>query len=174
MTMPADQDRCTVIFAFNIQDGAIEDLDVTGRTVALAVDAPRLMSDGGWKVGMYVDDAASDEQFEALSAVFTGQRGGVWAALAPLVGELIGAERAPIAYAGDGRTHRLRVGDAIDMEIEDWVPPGGTEVAKLTGMTFPGPDLTIAKSTRSHVDAFGITMDSPGTNGHYAPFSWAT
>ncbi len=173
LTMPADQERCTVVFAFHVQRGAIDGLEVSGRTVVLVADAPRLMSEGGWKVGMYVDQAASDEQFEALSAVFTGQRGGIWAVVAPLVGELLGAERVPIEFVDDGRTHRLRVGDAIDMEVEDWILPGGDEVAKLTGMTFPAPVLTLAKATRSHVDAFGIRMDSPGTNGHSAPFSWA-
>jgi hypothetical protein len=171
--MPADQDRCTVVFAFQIQDGQVEDLDVAGHTVVVVVDAPRVMSDGGWRVGLYVDDAASDEQFEGLTAVFSGQRGGIWAAVSPLVGELLGAERVPIAYVDDGRRHRLRVGDAIDMEIEDWILPGGTEVAKLTGIVFPAPVLTMATSTRSHVAAFGISMDSPGTNGHSAPFSWA-
>jgi hypothetical protein len=122
---------------------------------------------------MYVDDGASDDQFAALSAVFTGQRGGVWAAVSPLIGTVLGAERAAISFIDDGRAHRLSVGDAIDMEIEDWIVPGGEEVATLTGMTFPAPTLTMATATRSHVDAFGIRMDSPRKNGHSAPFSWA-
>jgi len=126
----------TVVLAFNIQRGQIHDLDVGGRTVVIVADAPRLMSEGDWKVGMYVDDVATDEQFAALGAVFTSQRGGVWAAVSPLIGSVLG-------------------------------------LATLTGMTFPAPILTMATSTRSHVDAFGIRMDSPGKNGHSAPFSWA-
>jgi hypothetical protein len=173
LTMPGDTERCTVVFTFNITRGTVDRLDVGGRTVVVVADAPRLMSEGGWKVGMYVDEAASDDQFDALTAVFGGQRGGIWSALAPLVGELLGAERVPIEVVEDGRTHRLRVGDIIDIEVEDWLLPGAEEVAKLTGMVFPAPELTIAKSTRSHVDAFGIRMDSVGTNGHSAPFSWA-
>jgi hypothetical protein len=62
-TRPADVERCTVVLAFNVERGQIEGLDVVGRTVVVAVDAPRLMSEGGWKVGMYVDDGATDEQF---------------------------------------------------------------------------------------------------------------
>lgn len=170
---PADVERCTVVLAFNVQRGQIEDLDVAGRTVVVVVDAPRLMSDGEWKVGMYVDDDATDDQFAALGAVFTGQRGGIWAAMSPLIGTVLGAERAAITYADEGRTHRLTVGDAIDMEIEDWIPPGGEEVATLTGMVMFAPTLTMATSTRSSVDAFGIRMESPGKNGHSAPFSWA-
>jgi hypothetical protein len=173
LTRPADTERCTVVLAFNIQNGQIEGLDVAGRTVVLVADAPQLMSEGDWKVGLYVDDGATDDQFASLSAVFTGQRGGIWAAVSPLVGTVLGAERAAITYADDGRAHRLTVGDTIDMEIEDWILPGGEEVAALTGMTFPAARLTLATATRSHVEAFGVVMDSPGTNGHSAPFSWA-
>lgn len=173
LTLPGDQERCTVVLAFNIDRGEVDNTEVSGRVVVLVVDAPRLMSEGGWKVGMYVDADATDPQFEALGSVFSGQRGGLWAAVAPLVGEMVGAERAPISYADDGRHHRLTVGEVIDMEIEDWIVPGAEEVATLTGLTFPAPVLTMARATRSHVDAFGVSMDSPGTNGHSAPFSWA-
>jgi hypothetical protein len=173
LTKPGDTERCTVVLAFNIQSGQIEGLDVDGRTVVLVADAPQLMSEGDWKVGLYVDDGATDDQFAALSAVFTGQHGGIWAAVSPLIGTVLGAERAAITFVDDGRNHRLTVGDAIDMEIEDWILPGGEEVAALTGMTFPAPRLTMATATRSHVDAFGIQMESPGKNGHSAPFSWA-
>jgi hypothetical protein len=173
LTAPADVERCTVVLAFHVDSGQIDDLEVADRTVVMVVDAPRLMSDGGWKVGLYVDDAATDAQFEALGAVFGGQKGGIWAGLAPLIGEMLGAERAAIQFTDDGRLHRLSVGDTIDLEIEDWMVPGGEEVAKLTGMMFPAPILTMARSTRSHLDAFGIRMDSPGTNGHSAPFAWA-
>lgn len=173
LTKPGDTERCTVVLAFNIQSGQIEGLDVDGRTVVLVADAPQLMSEGDWKVGLYVDDGATDDQFAALSAVFTGQHGGIWAAVSPLIGTVLGAERAAITFVDDGRNHRLTVGEAIDMEIEDWILPGGEEVAALTGMTFPAPRLTLATATRSHVDAFGIRMESPGKNGHSAPFSWA-
>jgi len=36
-------ERCTVVLAFNVQRGQIEGLDVVGRTVVVAVEAPRLM-----------------------------------------------------------------------------------------------------------------------------------
>ena len=45
-------------------------------------------------------------------------------ALAPLVGEMLGVERAPIEVVDDGLRHSVRIGDAIDFEIEDIVPFG--------------------------------------------------
>ena len=62
------------------------------------------------------------------------------------------------------------------MEIEDFVPPLNPEgeVEKLTGMFHPANStLTIARTTASRVNAFGLQFDNTGKNGHSAPFSWA-
>jgi hypothetical protein len=53
-----------------------------------------------------------------------GQLGGPMAALAPLVGEMLGVERAKIDVQHDGLRHGVRVGDEIAFEIEDIVPFG--------------------------------------------------
>ena len=111
---------------------------------------------------MFIDDAASDEQAEKLGAVFSGQLGGPMAALGPLVGENLGVERAPIEVREDGLRHSVRIGDAVDFEIEDVVPFGVEtgEPARLTGIFHPaGSELTIAKATRSSINAFGIEYE---------------
>ena len=82
------------------------------------------MTEGNWRLGVFVDDQASDEQFDKLVEVFSGQLGGPMAALAPLVGEMLGVERAAIEISDDGLRHSVRVGDGIDFEIEDIVPFG--------------------------------------------------
>jgi hypothetical protein len=134
------------------------------------------MSEGNWRVGVVMDAAASPEQAQKLGAVFGGQLGGPMAMLSPLISEMIGMESAPVDYVSEGRRHSLRVGDLMDIEIEDFVAPGnpGGEVEQLTGMFHPANStLTIAKATRSNVDAFGLSFSNEGKNGHSAPFSWA-
>ena len=49
---------------------------------------------------------------------------GRWRRLGPLVGEVLGVERVPIVVEDDGLRHSVRIGDAIDFEIEDIVPFG--------------------------------------------------
>jgi hypothetical protein len=124
---------------------------------------------------MYVDDGASAEQFDRLVAVFGGQLGGPMAALAPLVGEVIGVERAAITMGSDGLLHSVRVGDVIDFEIEDIVPFGKEDgrPVRFDGMFHPvGPDLTMAEARRSRIDAFGIRYE--GRTGLSASrFSWS-
>jgi hypothetical protein len=172
--MPGHEEVCRVTLVYHLADGEIEGVRVDGLTLALVVDAPGAMSRGGWKVGVVLDAAADEAQAEQLLAVFSGQRGGPPAALAAMVGEVLGVERASMDYADEGRRHRLRAGRLIDLELEDYVPPGGSEVARLTGMTItPNPTVSIATATRARIRAFGLDLDHEGRNGHAATFAWA-
>jgi hypothetical protein len=89
---------------------------------------------------------------------------------------MLGVEVAPIDYVDEGRRHRVRIGDFVEIEIEDFVPPQTPEgeVSKLTGILHPANStLTIARATASQVRAFGLVFSNVGKNGHSAPFSWA-
>ena len=84
------------------------------------------------------------------------------AGLAPLIGEMLGVERAAIEVDDDGLRHSVRVGDAIDFEIEDIVPFGVEtgEPVRFSGMFHPvGSDLTMAEAKRSRINAFGIEYE---------------
>jgi hypothetical protein len=171
----ATNDYCRVVLAFDIRTGEIDGVDVGGRRIAAIAETPKVMTDGNWRLGVFVDEQASDEQFEKLVAVFGGQLGGPMAALTPLVGEMLGVERAPIEIDHDGLRHAVRVGDAIDFEIEDVVPFGieTGEPVRFSGMFHPaGSSLTIAEATRSSIDAFGISYEGK-TGLSSSTFSWA-
>ena len=110
------------------------------------------MTEGNWRLGVFIDENASDEQAEKLVGVFTGQLGGPMEALGPLIGENLGVERAPIEVSEDGLRHSVRIGDAIDFEIEDVVPFGieNGKPARIAGIFHPvGSDFTVSKATRS-------------------------
>ena len=177
LTLPGDQDRCRVVLVFHVGRGEVDGVDVSEKTVVILADTPRVMADGNWRVGVVMDAAASPAQAEKLEAVFGGQAGGPMAMLNPLVGELLGMESAPIDYVNEGRIHSVKVGELMDIEIEDFVAPGNPsgELERLTGMFHPANStLSIAKANRSRVDAFGLSFANVGKNGHSAPFSWAS
>jgi hypothetical protein len=96
LALGADYDRCRVTLVFNVTDGEVEGTDVSGLTIAAVADTPQVMSEGDWRLGVFLDDAASDEQAAKLGAVFGGQLGGPMAALGGLIGENLGVQRAPI------------------------------------------------------------------------------
>ena len=171
----ATYDYCRATLAFQIREGEIEGTDVSGCKAVFIIDTPKVMTDGNWKLGVFIDDGATDEQAEKLTSVFTGQLGGPMEALAPLVGELLGVERVPIEIVDDGLRHSVRVGDAIDFEIEDIVPFGVEtgEPARLTGIFHPvGSTLTAAEAKRSKINAFGIEYEGK-TGLSTSEFSWA-
>lgn len=172
--LPATNDRCNFFMVFRVGSGEIDSVDVGGLSIGLLGDTPGKMIDGGWRVGVLMDENASDEQAEALGAVFSGQKGGPMEMLAPLIGEMLGMERAPIAVEEEGNRHRVKVGDLVDIEVEDFMPEGASEPTRLTGTIHPANStLTVAQATRSRVNALGIEFSAEGKNGHSAPFAWA-
>jgi hypothetical protein len=171
----ATYDFCRVTLVFNIREGQVDGTDIGGRRVAAIADTPKVMTEGNWRLGVFVDDDASDDQFEKLVQVFTGQLGGPMAGLAPLVGEMLGVERAQIEVSDDGLRHSVRVGDMIDFEIEDIVPFGVEtgQPVRFSGMFHPvASDLTMAEARRSRINAFGITYEGR-TGLSTSEFAWA-
>lgn len=170
----ATYDFCRVSLAFNIREGEIEGTDIAGRKVVLIADTPKIMTEGNWRLGVFIDDEATDDQFDKLVQVFGGQLGGPMAGLAPLVGEILGVERATIEVHDDGLRHSVKVADKIDFEIEDIVPFGieTGQPIRFDGMFHPvGSDLTMAEAKRSRIDAFGIAYEGK-TALSKAEFSW--
>jgi hypothetical protein len=171
----ATYDFCRVSLVFNIREGEVEGTNIGGCKVVMIADTPKVMTEGNWRLGVFVDDTATDQQFEKLVQVFSGQLGGPMAALSPLIGEMLGVERAVIEVVDDGLRHSVRVGDAIDFEIEDIVPFGVEtgEPVRFSGMFHPvGSNLTMAEAKRSRISAFGIAYEGK-TGLSTSEFSWA-
>ena len=173
---PATYDRCTAMFAWHIESGEVDGTDVSGLSVVLVLDTPRQMLEGDWRLGMFMDDRASEEQAEKLGGIFSGQMGGPLANLVPLISENLGMEVASIEHIDDGLRHRVRVGDAIDVEIEDLVSPLDPDgpPPKLTQTRHPAnSDMTPARSLSARVQGLGIDFSGEGKSGMSTRFSWA-
>jgi hypothetical protein len=164
------------MLAWHIDSGEVDGTEVSDRSVVLVLDTPRQMSEGNWRVGMFMDDRASDEQAEKLGGIFSGQMGGPLANVVPLISENLGMEVAPIEHVDDGRRHRVQVGDAIDVEIEDLVSPFDPDgpLPKLTETKHPAnSELTPARALSARVQGLGIDYSADGQNGFSTPFSWS-
>ena len=176
LALGADYDRCQVILVFHVDSGDVDGTDVSGLTVAAVADTPKVMSDGGWRLGVVIDEAASEEQAEALGAVFSGAVGGPMAALAGMIGEQLGVERLPIEFSSDNGSHHVKIGDSANVDVEDVVPFGveGNEPAKVTDIFHPANStLNIAKAGASTIDLFGLQISNEGKAAFSGTFSWA-
>ena len=174
LTARATLDRCRALLAYHVESGEIDGVDVSGLSFALFLDTPPVMSEGNWRVGVYLDQAASDRQAGQLGAVLSGQLGGPPAMLGPLIGEMLGVEKAPITYSEDGRGHHVRIGGGVDVGVQDFVALEGHDPVRLTNVFHPSnTTLTVAPTQAARLSTFGIEWGREGQSGFSAPFSWA-
>jgi hypothetical protein len=176
LDLGADRDKCNAFLVFQVESGEVDGVDVSDLTVAAMIETPKVMSEGNWRLGVLIDDKASDEQMEKLGAVFGGQLGGPMEALGPLVSEPLGVEKVGMDVSHDNGTHRISLGDGGEMEVQEIVSFGREDgkPARLASIFHPaGEDLTIAQATTSKVSAFGIDFAFEGGSAFANPFSWA-
>jgi hypothetical protein len=174
LTAHATNDRCLAMLAFRVDRGDIEGVDVGGLSFALVVDSPPVMSDGNWRLGVVLDDAASDEQAGALGRLLGGELGGPPAMLGPLIGEMAGIERASAEWQDRDGTVSVRFGDLVDVEVSTFHAADSPAPVELVNVFHPAnTTLTVAPATRSRIDAFGITFDGTGRSGFTAPYAWS-
>lgn len=108
---------CDTVISWRIDEGSIEGVDVSGRSVAVVADVPcSAANQGASGATLYVDDEATPEQEEALLNTWTGKLGGPVADLARLFGEVAGVKRAPIAFSVDGGRGKLEIGQEIKVD----------------------------------------------------------
>jgi len=174
LALGATNDYCRAMLVFNVKDGDVNGTDVSGLSVVAVADTPKVMSDGNWRLGVFIDADADDAQAEALGGVFSGALGGPMEALGPLVGENLGVQRAAIDVNEDGLVHSIKIGDSVDVEIEDVVSFGveSGEPARLEGIFHPaGSSLTIARANHARIDAFGISYEGKSAFSK-STFTW--
>ena len=171
---PATEDNCDVFFAWHITKGQKDDVDLAGLNAALAVHTLKRMTDGNWRVALYLDDKASPSQAEALGAIFSGQAGGHLGNLAPLISEVAGVTSVPISFEDLGGQRAVQVGDVLTMRVEQLVGMDGENPAVITNpllgaITQP---VTQAKSLEvSYSDAW--EFKTSGRNSFITDFAYA-
>jgi hypothetical protein len=108
---------CDTIISWRIDEGSIEGVDVSGRSVAVVADVPcSAVNQGTSNATFYVDDESTPEQEEALLNTWKGKLGGPVADLAQLFGELASVKRAPITFSVDGGRGKLEIGQEIKVD----------------------------------------------------------
>jgi hypothetical protein len=173
-TAKATLERCRALLAYHVESGDIEGVDVSGLSFAYFIDSPQVMAEGNWRVGIYLDAAASDEQAAKLGTVLSGQAGGPPAMLGPLISEILGVERVRIDYGEGGRGHKIAIGDVASVAVEDWVAGEGPDPVQLTNVPHPSNStLTVAPTRLAKLTTFGIEWGREGESGFSAPFSWS-
>lgn len=165
---------CKSAMAWHFDEGTIDDVTVSGRTVALAVYIPGNVLDGNWKVTMFIDDDASDEQAQALQSLYSGDKGGPIVDLIKLVGEVTSIERVPITFDVAAGKGTLKIGDVAEARLAPYKGPTD-EVTTLSNTIFstvPGSPAYVGKADhfRLQSPALGIDLEIEGHNAIQSDF----
>lgn len=165
---------CKSAMAWHFDKGNVDGVDISGRTVGLACYIPGNVLDGNWRVTMYIDDEATDEQAQALQAVYSGQKGGPIVDLIALVGEVTSVERVPIVFKVTEGKGTLVIGDVAQAELEPYRGPTG-EVTTLTNTIFstvPGSPAYAGKASNFRLNnkALDIDLEIQGHNAIQSDF----
>ncbi|MGA8760791.1 MAG: DUF1326 domain-containing protein [Stellaceae bacterium] len=169
-----DNGTCDSVLAYHFDAGTIDGIDVAGRTVAGVAHIPGNVLHGNFQMALYIDEGASDAQFDAIVNVWSGKRGGPVAELAKLVGEVVSIERAPIRFDVEGGRGTLTVGEVSHAELEPYTGPDGstTTLTNTIFSTVPGAPVFVGKASRyrSKHPALGHDLDLTGHNALQSTF----
>lgn len=170
---PPTEGYCQAWAGVRIDKGHSGGTDLSGLNVAMLLDIPGKMERGNWTLALWIDERATDEQFAALETIFRGSARGTTGLFTLLVGEYLGAERAPVQFETDGDTRSLSVGRVIQGEVRPIAGArGGEEVSVVNTQYWMGPEVVVAEAVKGRVRAFGRVWNFEGRSAEICRIRW--
>lgn len=172
-----DNETCEGVLGYHFDSGSINGVDVSGLNLIAMLHIPGNILKGNFRAMIYLDDRATEEQADAILAVFGGKQGGPVADLAQLIGEVVGVERVPIAFDLDGGRGTLRTGEAISAAITPFQGATGKTTALHEAMfsSIPDSPTYVAKTStyRVNVPQLDLSFEIENSNAMQGPFRYA-
>jgi hypothetical protein len=89
---------CWGVAIFDVREGNLDNVDLSGIRVGMYVSYPGLVSDGNWKLGLSLEPGVPDDKAAALEQILSGKQGGPFGDMAPLVTEFT-MERGAVSFS---------------------------------------------------------------------------
>jgi hypothetical protein len=168
-----DGGKCEGVMAYAIDSGEISGVDVSGLTIGMLALIPGNVTAGNWRVIVFVDANADDDQEKALLEVFSGKAGGPVADFAGLIGEIVDVRKVPITFTVEQGRGTFSA-ESVHAEVEPLIGATGkqTVLAETAFSTIPGSPAYVARSTTYRADApeLGIKLDIDDRNAIQGDF----
>ncbi|MBI4886958.1 MAG: DUF1326 domain-containing protein [Acidobacteria bacterium] len=133
---------CDFALSWRIVEGERGPLLLSGLSVVLAGSYSDHEAGKPWRVCLYVDETASDDQHAALTAIFLGRAGGTTLRnYAASIGEVYAVRRANIVLEHAPRRWFMRAGDHVEVRGGTVVPSDGAVSCGIPGHDHPGDEL---------------------------------
>jgi hypothetical protein len=135
---------CKGVLAWRIEEGNVEELDVSGLLTALVIQYDDDERGSPWTIVLHVDGRSGREQHEALRDVFLGRLGGPHVGVLPWVrkaSRLVDVRSSAIELTPEGDGYRLIVGDAVRLRATRFAAPDKVVRCGIPGYDQPGNEL---------------------------------
>lgn len=171
-----DGGSCRGVVTWHIDKGQINNVDVSGLTVAGLAHIPGNILKGNWRAVFYIDDKATAEQQEALLNVFSGKLGGPIADFAKLIGEVVAVERIPIKFEVEKGKGKIKFGQAVEAELAPFQGATGQETSLHDTIftSIPGSPAYVGKASkfRAKVPKLGFDINLKDHNAIQGSFQF--
>jgi hypothetical protein len=140
---PSTYGVCFGGLSWQVLRGHADGLSLAGRSVVLSLwYADNVSPSTPWRVVLYIDDGADDEQAEALADIFLGRAGGTVASqYGPAIGEVLAVRRARITLEHLTPRKRIGVVGYLTVEAEGAASVEGDVQCGIPGFDHPGTEL---------------------------------
>lgn len=145
-TPTGEGDQCHGLIVYDVRQGNLDDMDLSGVTFALAYFLPSTPSSGNWKIAGTIDEGASEEQVQAIDRILSGQEGGPFADFAPLIGEYGSMQRGQVSLS-DGEAASGSVSGVGDFTAEFFKNAEGTATTLNNAMFGFAPIIRLGKGS---------------------------
>jgi len=170
---PPTEGYCQAWVGIRIDQGRYGDENLAGLNVGLMMDIPGNMGRGNWKAAAFINERASEPAYAGLVSIFSGKAKGTTGLFGVLVGEFLGAERAPVTFETEGKKRLLTVGRKIQGEVEPIAGPDPEADVMITNTGYwMGPNITVASANRGRVRAHGRVWDFEGRSAEICQIDW--
>jgi hypothetical protein len=164
---------CAGVLSWLIDEGRVDEIDLAGQPVALAMRYSDDELGSPWTWILYLDDRATEQQQRALQGIFTGQLGGDAAAHFPWTwkeGEFAGVRIAGIDVEHTRRRQRLLIRDRVSVSIRDRYIGAEVVTCVIPGHDRSGEELV---TDELRVEDGPLELSYRGTCGYGATFAYA-
>jgi hypothetical protein len=131
---------CGVVIGWHFTDGQYGDTPLGDLNLIAYAQMPGNIWEGGWTMGVYLDERADPDQAEALGAIFSGQAGGWPVVLSALIAKPLPPKQVPIEMTFEDDNVQVVVPGLLEVATER-VPnplPGGPPLdLKVSNLAVP-------------------------------------
>ena len=170
---------CEAVLGWRIRDGNYGNTRLDNLNFVMFLSIPGKLFDGGWTLGVYLDQRANEAQMEALGTILTGQAGGWFGAVSGLIATALPAKQVPINFETVNGEHRVTVPGLLNVGTEripnpmPGEPPLDTKVNDLVVPFYNEGPASVRRSSAFSLTDPTLSFQHPGLSALSGRFDYS-